>query len=1187
VKNPVLPADDLASLFARSGIVAVVRGIGSDRVPEPFVVLLDDGSITGFNGHVDLGTGIRTSLAQIVAEELDADYDAVRMMLGDTAWTPDQGPTVASETLQFTAIPLRCAAAQARRLLLDLASRHLAVPSDTLRIDAGTFSSSATNMTIGFGDLVRGCTIIVELDEAAPVKPVEEYRIVGRSVPRVDVAAKATGELVFVHDMRVPGMLHGRVVRPPYGGRDSGGFVGATLRHVDRGSIAHIPGIVDLVVINDWIGIVAEREEAAEAAMRALVAEWTPPPALPDLNAPEEALRGNSRTTRKLVDRGDVDAALDAAAVRMQRTYVWPYQMHGSIGPVCALAAFDPDGALTLWSGTQTQHALRADLALLLDMPESAIRIVRMEASGSYGRSGADDVAADAALLARAVGRPVRVQLTRDQEHVWEPKGAAQLMEVDGGIDAGGAPLAYDYQSSYPSNMAPTLALLLTRMVEAVPAVHTAGDRTAIPPYAYPNLRIQIHDMPTIARAAFFRGVSALPTSFAHESYVDELAEAAGVDPVEYRLRYLEDERAITLVREVAASAGWDRHVGPRQRMLTPDIAHGRGFAYAVYVHGPWPGKAAAYAAWATDVEVNRTTGEIVVTRVVAGQDTGMMVNPDGVRHQIQGNVVQATSRATMEQVGFDRQAVRTRDWSTYPILPFPKLPRIQVVMIPRPNDPPLGAGESASVPSAAAIANAVYDAIGVRLREAPFTPERVLAALGQNPSAPVPDTPPPTSARRVFPWKALLAGAAALAGSGTMLWPLKSAIPPIARPASDIFSAATIERGRQLAEAGDCAVCHTAPGGAVNAGGRGLDTPFGRVIATNITPDVETGIGAWSYPAFERAMRQGVSRDGRHLYPVFPYTAFTRMRDEDLQALYAYLMAQPAVRQSVPQTRLAFPFNQRWLLAGWNALNLRPGPLPSVPDRSAAWNRGAYLVESVGHCSACHSPRDALGAEVLGAGRWAGGFADGWEAPPLGKHIRTPVAWTRQELYAYLRTGASDLHGPAMGPMAPVVAGLRALPDADIRAIATYLTSLGDDEPSDVAVRMEAVRLTRTGEQARAADGGPAARLFDTGCAMCHGADAPALFGARLPLALNSNVHAERPDNLIHTLLNGVADPANPARGAMPAYRHIYDDGQIADLARFIRRTQAPGQPAWNNVEQAVAHIRREPVERGVHGSP
>ncbi len=300
---------------------------------------------------------------------------------------------------------------------------------------------------------------------------------------------------------------------------------------------------------------------------------------------------------------------------------------------------------------------------------------------------------ADAALLARAVGRPVRVQLTREQEHMWEPKGSAQLMEVDGGLDALGDPLAYDYQSSYPSNVSPALALLLTRAMPAEPEMQNAGDRTAIPPYDYPNLRIRIHDMPPIARASFMRGVSALPTSFAHESYIDELAEAADSDPVEYRLRYMQDQRAMDLVRAVADRAGWVPHVGARRQVVEGDVVRGQGFGYAVYVHGPWPGKAAAWSAWVADVEVNRATGEVAVTRVVAGQDSGMMINPDGVRHQIEGNVIQSTSRVLKEQVSFDRNAVTSREWGAYPILKFPELPRIDVVMVPRPGDPPLGVG--------------------------------------------------------------------------------------------------------------------------------------------------------------------------------------------------------------------------------------------------------------------------------------------------------------------------------------------------------------------------------------------------------------------------------------------------------------------------------------------------------------
>jgi nicotinate dehydrogenase subunit B len=1177
MKNPILPAPSRAALLARPGILAIVRS-GAAPVPELFIAVLDDGSVTGFNSHVDLGTGIRTALAQIVAEELDAPLASVRIMLGDTEWAPDLGMTIASETIQFAAAPLRHAAAQARHALLSLAAERFGVAPDLLAIAGGEVAARTDgNLRVGFGELVAGLTLHVELDLATPVKSPDAYQIVGRSVPRVDVAGKATGELVFVHDVRLPGMLHGRVVRPPYLGRDAGPFIGHSLLAVEEASIAHIPGIVKLVVIHDFIGIVAQREDQAEAAARDLRVQWAEPPPLPDLESPEQPIRDNPRTTRKLVDRGDVEAALEEAAVRLTRSYVWPYHMHGSIGPSCSVAAFDAAGRLTIWSGTQTQPFLIADVARLLAMDPQDIDIVRMEASGSYGRNAMDDVGADAALLARAVGRPVRVQLTRAQEHMSEPKGAAQLMEVDGGIDASGKLLAYDYQSSYPSNISPALALLLTRTIPAEPALQTAGDRTAIPLYDYPHLRIRIHDMAPIVRASFMRGVSALPTCFAHEAYIDELAEAAGADPIAYRLRSMTDQRAIDLAQAVAARAGWAPHVGPRQQVVSGDVVRGRGFAQAVYVHGPWPGKAAAWSAWVADVEVDRRTGEVSVTRIVAGQDSGMMINPDGVRHQIQGNVIQSTSRTLKERVTFDRTAVTSRDWGTYPILAFPDVPRIDVVMIPRPNDPPLGVGESASVPSAAAIVNAVYDATGVRFRELPLTPERVLAGLGRvAPPAALP-APGATGGKRsrTIPWGSIAAGAAALLSAGTILWPVKPSIAPIPRPGPGIYSAETLERGRVLAAAGDCAVCHTAPSGIRNAGGRALKTPFGTVWSTNLTPDPETGIGAWSYPAFERAMRYGISRDGRLLYPAFPYTAFTRMSDADLEALYAWLMAQPAVQSEPPPTSLRFPFRVRAMLAAWNGLFLKPGPLAADPSQSAAWNRGAYLVESVGHCSACHTPRNALGAERQGDARYGGAMADGWEAPALGTHSHAPVPWSEAELFTYLRGGASDLHGPAGGPMAPVIDGLRALGDADIRAIATYLASLAP--PADPAAETRAAEAIARAGDAALYRGTEAARLFDGACAVCHAGTAPEMFGARLPLTLNSNVHSPRPDNLIRVILDGMADPANPARGAMPGFRHVLDDRQLAELIRYIRRTQAPSKPAWDELENEIARIRND----------
>jgi nicotinate dehydrogenase subunit B len=1179
-------ADPDASMNALPGSLSVVRptASGANDGFETFIKITADGSVTAFNGHVDLGTGIRTALGQIVAEELDVSFARVVVVLGDTAVVPNQGPTIASETIQITAVPLRKAAAQARHFLVARAAQRLELAIEDLSIEDGLIRGR-DNRSVSYRELISGETIRLELADDVPVKAVEAYSIVGQSVPRTDLPAKATGELVYVHDMRVPSMLHGRVVRPPYAGVDAGAFVGTSLISVDESSVRDIKGLLAVVRIGDFVGVVAEREENAVKAAAQLKVSWKPTPTLPDLKDIEKALRANPSMPRTLIDKGDVDAAIAAAAKPMQRTYIWPYQMHGSIGPSCAVADYK-DGHIRVWSGTQNPHMLRTDLALLLQKPDSEIDVIRLEAAGCYGRNCADDVTADAVLLSRAVGRPVRVQLTREQEHAWEPKGTAQLMDVNGGLTADGGVAAYDFATRYPSNGAPTLALLLTGAVAPVPAVFEMGDRTAIPPYDYDAMRVVAHDMPPIVRASWFRGVSALPNTFAHESYIDELATEAGVDPIEYRLRYLKDQRAIDLVNAVAERAGWTPRPVWKEPEPEGDIVRGRGFAYALYVHSKFPGYGAAWSAWIADVAVNKATGDVSVTRVVAGQDSGLMINPDGVRHQIHGNVIQSTSRALMEEVSFDRHAVTAREWGAYPIIKFPDVPKIDVLMLPRQDQPPLGVGESASVPSAAAIANAIFDATGVRFRELPFTPERILAGLrgeqGVAPtSMPLPAPQPPAPNDR---WKnpfvgrrGTLATATALCvavvGVATAVLPWR-AIAPIARPDPSTYSAATIARGQQLAALGDCAVCHTVVNGVVNAGGRPLETPFGIIYATNITPDVETGIGAWSYPAFERAMREGIHRDGRHLYPAFPYTHFAKTSDADLQALYAYLMAQPAVRAETPENRLAFPFNLRPLMAGWNALFHQAKTFEADATKSATWNRGAYLVEGLGHCGACHSPRNALGAERAGA-YLAGGFAEGWEAPPLTSLSHAPIPWSEDELYAYLRTGESRLHGVAAGPMAPIVKELAALPDQDIRAMAVYLasfneTATGQPEQAALAAQLEKATLSRV------ASASPlGARLYEGACAVCHAVGGAPLFGSRPSLALNSNLHSAVPDNLIQVILHGIAAPAQSDLGYMPAFKDSMSDDQIAELVTFLRQQFAPGKPVWTGVRTAVSQAR------------
>ena len=1214
------------------GQPAAVPGNPAEGV-EIVLSLWADSRVIALHGHVDLGTGLQTAFAQIVAEELDVQLEQVEVILGDTGTAPNQGPTIASGSIQNHAAPLRAAAAQARQYLLELAAAKFAVPATQLQVSNGIVSiaavasadTTASTASVSYAELLTGQHIHLKLEPSTPVKDPTTYRTVGQSAPRVDIPAKATGELVFVHDVRVPGMLHGRVIRPPYAGADHGDFIGNLLESVDETSIAHIPGIRAVVVIRDFIGVVAEREEFAELAANTLRVNWKPWAGLPDLSNIEQALRNNPATPRQLVDEGDVDQALAQAAQSMPRTYIWPYQMHASIGPSCAVAEFKTDPtdpfALTVWAGTQNPHVLRADLARLTALQDTAIEIIRMEASGCYGRNGADDVAADAVLLARAVGAPVRVQLTREQENLWEPKGAAQWMEVRGGLHEDGSIAAYDFSTSYPSNGAPTLALLLTRTLEPNAQAYEMGDRTARPPYTLQNLRVTVNDMPPILRASWLRGVSAMPNSFAHESYIDELATAAGVDPLTFRLRYLDDPRARELLQATAAKAGWKMHDQPQQQGAEGDVLHGQGIAWARYVHSKWPGFGAAWAAWIADVEVNKRTGEVHVKRVVVGHDAGLTINPAGVEHQIHGNVVQTTSRAMIEQVPTEREqnTVATREWGSYPILSFRQVPVIEVMQMPRHNEPALGAGESASVPGTAAIANAIFDATGVRFRQPPFTPEVVRAALNPlmyqgdsdsyacgNPqlaaqasdklqlasqttdplqASPANQQTDHADARWPKPRSWWLRAAALTAALGTTLlgatWSLfgqRTALAPVAQPIAT-YSAATLERGRELAALGNCVTCHTSAQGKPNAGGLGIQTPFGTVYSTNLTPDPQTGIGLWSQQAFNRAMREGISRDGHHLYPAFPYTSFTRTTDEDLTALYGWLMSQEPVRQATPETKLAFPFSLRPLMAFWNALYLTPGPdakpAQTEVERSPAWLRGEYLVNGLGHCSACHTSRDALGGERSGLAYLSGATVDGWLAPALNARSPSPVAWTETAFYDYLRNGHSAEHGSASGPMAPVIRQLAQVPDTDIAAMAHYLASFQEQSASVLAAQTYVAQAAAREPMLL----GPAQRMFQAACASCHhDGDGPRLIGVNISLALSTGMHSAQPDNVIRVILEGIRKPASEQIGFMQGFAKQFDDRQLSELVTYMRSRFAPTQPPWQNLEQKIGVIRMSP---------
>lgn len=439
-------------------------------------------------------------------------------------------------------------------------------------------------------------------------------------------------------------------------------------------------------------------------------------------------------------------------------------------------------------------------------------------------------------------------------------------------------------------------------------------------------------------------------------------------------------------------------------------------------------------------------------------------------------------------------------------------------------------------------------------------------------PSEPAPPTPPEAAKPRKRGWKAWV-GASLTGLCGVMIGMASSALPfraeiaPVSPPSAALWSSATIERGRQLAALGDCAVCHTTENGATNAGGRPFETPFGTVYSTNITPDPESGIGRWSFAAFDRAMREGISRDGRHLYPAFPYTAFRNMTDDDMQALYAYMMTQQPVRSETPANTMRFPFNLRPMMAGWNTLFLNRETYKPDPQKTAEWNRGNYLVNGLGHCAACHSPRNALGAEKMGEAFLAGGTVDGWEAPALTGLSKAPKPWTEDDLFTYLRTGFSQRHGVAAGPMAAVVHELSTVPEADVRAMAVYLASLGGESKETSAVTPAPVS-SANGE-----------RIFDGACKACHSdGDGPTLFGVSPSMAVNSNVHSDSPDNLARVILHGIQNPATRDLGYMPAFRDSLSDRQVADLLAYLRGRFAPNKAAWTDVANAVTRARANP---------
>lgn len=700
-------------------------GVDSPRSLSPsevdsFLAIHADGSVTIYTSKVDVGTGLATAFRQTAAEELGIPVERFTVIEGDTALTPDHGGTGGSSGIPRGAADIRRAAATAREALLELGAKQLNVPASELRIEDGNVMGSGGQKS-SIASLIGGKRLGIKVNPKAPLKNPTTYTIVGKAVLRADVPAKCTGRHPWLQDLTLPGMLHGRVIRPP--------AVGAKLLSVDEKSIAGIPD-VRVIRMESFLGVVAKDEWAAVRAARELKATWSEWHGLPGSAGLDTFVRqAPVQRDQTVATRGDVSGALASAAKQLSATYYWPYQSHASLGPSCAVADVK-DSAITVWSSSQQTYGLRGHLAKVFAIPEDTLRVIYLDGSGSYGTNGADDAAADALLLSRAVGQPVRVQWMRQDEHGWDPKGPAQLHELRGALDGNGNITAWETQMWVPDGPGGNRALLGPDSA-GMPQTHGQGAGLMTlnldPPYAVPNLRIESHHLKdTPLRLSNLRAPGKIANVFAVESFTDELAAAAGVDPVAFRLRGLNDARATDVIKRATGMMDWQTRVSPNPYAVEGDLLVGRGFAYVRYK------QAENYVAIGMTVAVNKATGKITVRRVVCAHDCGLVVNPDGLRNQVEGNIVQTLSRTLHEEVTFDESRVTSVNWATYPILTFPEAPVVQVALIARPELPPDGAGEAASAPVAAALANAIFDATGVRLRRVPFTAERVKAAFAK-----------------------------------------------------------------------------------------------------------------------------------------------------------------------------------------------------------------------------------------------------------------------------------------------------------------------------------------------------------------------------------------------------------------------------------------------------------------------
>ena len=694
---------------------------------DSWLAVLPDGRVLASVGKIDAGMGIGTSFAQIVAEELDVPFDRVTIRMGDTATTVDQRGTGSSNGIMTAGPVMRKAGAEARHALLGMAAQRLGAPVERLRVTDGVVSViGAPERHVSYGELIGGRRFDIPLG-AAKAKPPSEYRLVGMPVPRADIPAKVRGVHPYLVDHRLPGMLHARVIRPPE--------AGAHLAAVPPGQ--RFPGLVKLVVKGDFVAVVCRREEQAVRAARDLKLDWTRP--APMFSASYDDLyqtlcTAKPKASKRLVDQGDVDAALGGAARVIEADYEYPFQSHASMGPGCAVADVGADGS-TVWMGGQKPYGLRKALAGMLGQPLERVRVRWLPGPGSYGMNDADDAAIDAALVSQAVGKPVRLQYSRADATAWDPKGPPISTRMRGALDAGGQVLAYDMTAhgysgrTRPSGTDAPGDALAAQLIGGMRTNSSDLFQHSEENYRIPNKRKTSHlvaweqSLPTGLRTAHLRDPDGMAMCFASECFIDELAHAAGRDPVAFRLAQLAGERDRAVVTAAARRAGWAPRVAASTQGSGPERS-GRGIAYAP--------RAGTMVAVVAEVAVNMDSGRFRVTRFVVAHDCGFVINPMSLTGTIEANLIQAMSRAMFEQVRFTPTRVTSVDWASYPIAEMADVPdAIEIEMVDnRPGAPSLGAGEPSSRPVAAAIANALFDATGVRIRRVPFTPETLQAAF-------------------------------------------------------------------------------------------------------------------------------------------------------------------------------------------------------------------------------------------------------------------------------------------------------------------------------------------------------------------------------------------------------------------------------------------------------------------------